>query len=227
MAIKRPIHEFCPACGDRTATLERDVHGQGMIREHDCSCPKPPGPPNSPRPPWSFRDAYLIRQDGTEVYEMPTPHRLDTDTQIFFYENEFYFLSNFSAFAMQWRGHRFDTSEAVYHWCKFPGHADIQEEIRKAMSAHDTQKISHRNKDKVRKDWDIVKLHVMQEILEDKMAQHPYIMKKLRDSGARELIEDSWRDGFWGWGPDKNGRNQLGKLWMKVRAKLPCESPKA
>lgn len=70
MALKRPIHEFCRTCGELTATLERDVHKQGRIREHDCSCPKPPGPPNSPRPPWSFRNAYFIRKDGTEVFEM-------------------------------------------------------------------------------------------------------------------------------------------------------------
>lgn len=71
MAIKRSIYEFCPTCGELTATLERDVHKQGRIREHDCSCPHPPGPPSPPRPPWSFRNAYLIRKDGTEVYEMP------------------------------------------------------------------------------------------------------------------------------------------------------------
>ena len=42
-------------------------------------------------------------------------------------------------------------------------------------------------------------------------------MKKLLDSGDRILIENSWRDDFWGWGPSKDGANHLGKLWMEVR----------
>jgi hypothetical protein len=78
VAIKRSIREFCPTCGERTATLERNTHGEGRIREHDCSCPKPPGPPSPPRPPWSFRNAYLIRKDGTEIYEMPEDEAVDT-----------------------------------------------------------------------------------------------------------------------------------------------------
>lgn len=39
-------------------------------------------------------------------------------------------------------------------------------------------------------------------------------------TGDRELIEDSWRDDFWGWGPNRDGKNMLGKLWMEVRAEL-------
>jgi hypothetical protein len=38
--------------------------------------------------------------------------------------------------------------------------------------------------------------------------------------GDRELIEDSWRDDFWGWGPHRNGKNMLGKLWMEIRSEL-------
>lgn len=25
---------------------------------------------------------------------------------------------------------------------------------------------------------------------------------------------------FWGWGPNQDGRNELGKLWMEIRAEL-------
>jgi hypothetical protein len=34
------------------------------------------------------------------------------------------------------------------------------------------------------------------------------------------LIENSWRDDFWGWGPNRDGKNQLGKLWMEIRSEL-------
>ena len=39
-------------------------------------------------------------------------------------------------------------------------------------------------------------------------------------TGDRTLIENSWRDDFWGWGPNRDGQNMLGKLWMEVRAEL-------
>jgi hypothetical protein len=53
-------------------------------------------------------------------------HKLDTDNKVFFYEQEFYVLSNFSAFTLMWRGYRFDTSEAAYHWEKFTRSPQIQ-----------------------------------------------------------------------------------------------------
>ena len=52
-------------------------------------------------------------------------HGLDTEHEVFFYEQEFYVLSNFSAFSLMWQGHRFPTSEHAYHWEKFsPGQTD-------------------------------------------------------------------------------------------------------
>jgi ribA/ribD-fused uncharacterized protein len=71
-----------------------------------------------------------------------------------------------------------------------------------------------------RKDWDHIKVEFMKAILWVKVNTHPYIQKKLPQTGSRLLVEDSWRDDFWGWGPNKDGQNQLGKLWMEVRTEL-------
>jgi predicted NAD-dependent protein-ADP-ribosyltransferase YbiA (DUF1768 family) len=27
-------------------------------------------------------------------------------------------------------------------------------------------------------------------------------------------------DDFWGWGPNRDGKNMLGRLWMEIRAEL-------
>ena len=62
-------------------------------------------------------------------------HKLDTDHQVFFYEQEFYVLSNFSAFRLRWMGNDFDTSEAAYHWEKFED-PTIRARILHAPSAH-------------------------------------------------------------------------------------------
>lgn len=34
------------------------------------------------------------------------------------------------------------------------------------------------------------------------------------------IVEDSPKDDFWGWRPNRNGQNNLGKLWMKLREEL-------
>lgn len=144
---------------------------------------------------------------------------LDTDTRICFYEQEFYPFSNFSSFQLNWRGHTFQTSEAAYHYEKFIGgdHAYLAIDIQRARSAHDAYKIAQRHKDKRRSDWDEVKVSLMKDILVQKVLQHPYVLKKLLDSGNRKLVENSWRDGYWGIGPDGKGLNMLGVLWMEVR----------
>lgn len=151
---------------------------------------------------------------------MSTNHKLDTDTQVFFYEQDFYVLSNFSSFTLQWKGIRFDTSEAAYHWEKYPKAPTIQLMIQHAPSAHEAFKIAQQHQAFRRADWDTVKVPIMKDILRAKVSQHEYVRRKLLSSGDRELIEDSWRDGFWGWGEDKRGQNVLGRLWMEVRSEL-------
>lgn len=143
----------------------------------------------------------------------------DKKEPILFYEREFYVFSNFSSFAIEWEGKLYMTSEHVFHSEKFRDE-EMKELIRTTKSAHDAFKLAHVNKDKYRSNWDDVKLGIMKKILRAKVSQHPYVKKKLLQSGDRELIEDSWRDDFWGWGPNKDGANHLGKLWMEVRAEI-------
>lgn len=148
-------------------------------------------------------------------------HRLDNEQQVFFYMDDFYPLHNFSAFRLRWRGIDFDTSEHAYHWEKFfevPGAHHIRLGIINARSAHEAFKIGQDHKALRRSNWDDVKVNVMLDILRAKLKQHDYVREKLLATGERELIEDSWRDDYWGWGPNRDGKNMLGKLWMRVRS---------
>src|SRR5262245_51505557 len=113
---------------------------------------------------------------------------------IFFYEHEFYPFSSFSSFMINWKGWDFMTSEHIYHWEKFHKNPALQDKIRNSRSAHDAFKLAHENEILVDPDWDKKKVEVMRAILHEKVRQHPYVKKKLIDSGNRELIEDSWRD---------------------------------
>lgn len=146
----------------------------------------------------------------------------DNKDTIGFYEREFYVFSNFSSFAVEWKGTVWMTSEHIYQAEKFEDVA-IREEIRNARSAHDSKKVAEKYRERVRADWADVKLAVMEQILRAKLSQHPYVMKKLMQSKGRSLIEDSWRDSYWGWGQNKDGQNHLGRLWMKIRDELCAE----
>lgn len=158
-------------------------------------------------------------------------HGLDNKEQVFFYEQDFYVLSNFSAFTIKGFGRTFFTAEHFYHWRKFAlgfkcatqesvEAAKVANLIEYAASAHEAFKIAQANKHKRRPDWDKVKVIEMKAVLQLKVDQHEYVRKKLLATGNRELIENSWRDDFWGWGPNKDGQNQLGKLWMEIRSEL-------
>lgn len=166
------------------------------------------------------------------IQEMPPARGAMSDDYVDFYEREFYPLSNFSAFTLMWEvsrregRQRFDTSEAVYHWEKFNGNIPtrdqiaIQRMIREASSAHEAFKVAERHREHRRPSWDDEKVGVMHLILRAKVEQHEYVRRKLLETGDRLLVEASWRDDFWGWGPNRDGKNVLGKLWMQVREEL-------
>jgi ribA/ribD-fused uncharacterized protein len=164
-------------------------------------------------------------------------HKLDTLFQVYFYEQDYYCLSNFSAFTLEWKNRRFDTSEAAYQWEKFlqpEGTVElnleieashVRREILFAKSAHEAFKLAEANRHLIGANWENRRVGVMKEILREKVKQHEYVRRKLLNTGTRLLIEDSWRDSFWGWGPDQKGKNQLGELWMEIRAEIIATLP--
>lgn len=178
---------------------------------------------------FEIRDRVSAAAQAPALVPLTEHYKLDNDRQVFFYEQDFYVLSNFSSFALHWRGLDFPTSEHAYHWEKFNIDGAAQAECRKvfltARSAHDAFKAAAELKQYRRADWDDVKVSIMRDILRAKAQQHEYVRRKLLETGDRELIEDSWRDDYWGWGPSRDGQNMLGKLWMEVRAGLRGITP--
>ncbi len=148
-----------------------------------------------------------------DIINQPGP-----EDKIFFYPKEFYVFDNFSAFQVDYNGFVFPTSEHAFQAMQFiKTSPEIFEKIKNAKSAHDAQKIAYENKDKGDPKWNEKMKDVMKDILRSKINQHPYVLKKLLQSGDREIIEDSWRDPVWGWGEDKRGQNLLGQIWMELR----------
>lgn len=143
------------------------------------------------------------------------------DEFIGFYPREFFVFDNFSSFRVLVDGVLYCTVEHAYQSIKFLETApEIAKQITECYSAHEAQKIAYANKDKQRKDWDDIKLQVMEKLLRLKLEQNPYVKKKLLLTGDLRICEDSPKDSFWGIGKNRDGRNELGKLWMKLREEL-------
>ena len=75
-----------------------------------------------------------------------------------------------------------------------------------------------RNKCEPRPDWHEVKLEIMRRAVRAKFMQNADLAEMLRATGTTELVEDSSSEPFWGFGPDGQGSNWLGRVLMEVRA---------
>lgn len=148
--------------------------------------------------------------------------RLATNGEVVgLYEREFYVFSNFSSFRVVWHGREWQTSEHAYQAAHFFDTApELAEQIALAPSAHEAYKLAKANGHLARADWDEVKVEIMYEICKAKLEQHAYVMQKLRETKDLYIVEDSPKDSFWGWGEDRQGRNELGKIWMRLRSEL-------
>lgn len=170
----------------------------------------------------------VFKNNGSEVnLSADEANQPGPNDPILFYPKEFYPLCNFSAFTVRMDdGIIYPTSEHAYQAQRYIRNEywDIAIAIRKAPSAHEAFQIAQANKHLALPSWQDEKFDVMKEILFLKANQHPYVMQKLMESGDRTLIEDSWRDDIWGWGPNKDGQNRLGLLWMEVRDELRNQS---
>ena len=64
-----------------------------------------------------------------------------------------------------------------------------------------------------------------EEIVKAKYEQHADVRKVLGRTGTRQIFENSPVDDFWGLGPNGDGGNALGKLWMKIRIRFQSSTP--
>ncbi|HSX28189.1 MAG TPA: NADAR family protein [Candidatus Saccharimonadales bacterium] len=139
---------------------------------------------------------------------------------IYFYDQWYDVLNNFSANAVEIDGVLYPTSEHAYQAAKCTDPVG-KHEILVAKSPLLAKEVSNQKyKSAKDPDWNTKKLSVMESILRSKLDQHQEVRNALMKSGDEEIAEDSPIDAFWGRGKDGNGENQLGKLWMKIRSEL-------
>lgn len=142
---------------------------------------------------------------------------------IYFYKTKQKYgcFSNFSRHVVALDGHVWLTSEHYFQAQKFLAD-DLQAKVRKAKSPGEAASIGRNRSNPLRLDWEQVKDDVMRRAVLAKFKQNKDIKKVLLGTGNEYLVEDSPIDSYWGCGPDKKGKNMLGRILMEVREQL-CE----
>jgi ribA/ribD-fused uncharacterized protein len=137
------------------------------------------------------------------------------------------FLSNFWPCYIEWEGLVYPTLEHAYVSAKVEAHV-LKEKIRSCSTPGEAKEYLAANQLETAGFWtNEKKLQVMEDLLHIKFGgKVPLLTRALLGTGYAELIEgNTWDDTFWGV-CNGTGENHLGKLLMKVRAKLLEEKNK-
>lgn len=114
------------------------------------------------------------------------------------------------------------TAEALYQSCRFPHLPDVQRVIIGQKSPMTAKMKSKAYLPESRNDWTNVRVKIMRWSLRVKLIQNlDTFGKLLLETGDKPIVEESWKDTFWGAKPsNKNtliGMNVLGRLLMELR----------
>lgn len=133
------------------------------------------------------------------------------------FRGRYFFLSNFYNSPVLFDGIWFPTSEHAFQAAKCSNVAQRKSFV--SISSPGEAKRKGRSV-LLRDDWEDVKIDIMFEIVLFKFTWHIGLGKVLVETFPFELEEgNNWGDVFWGTVNGK-GRNELGKILMKVRKML-------
>ncbi len=128
-------------------------------------------------------------------------------------------FSNFAPFPINLDGERWPTSEHYFQAQKFDDPA-YRQKIRKANSPMIAATLGRDRKQKMRRDWESVKVGIMSFAVLAKFTQHEELRVLLLSTGDAKIVEHTEKDAFWGDGGDGGGKNMLGQILMQVRDSL-------
>lgn len=139
------------------------------------------------------------------------------DGAIWGFDGEYRFLSNFYHAPVMVTGIKYLNTEAAFQAGKS---LNMEErELFSEMSPAHAKRMGR--KIKLRADWHIAKIEVMELCLRTKFMTHKNLAEQLKATGNAELVEfNTWGDSIWGVTQEKGGTNLLGKLLMIIRNDL-------
>jgi ribA/ribD-fused uncharacterized protein len=137
------------------------------------------------------------------------------------FHGDYRFLSNFHPVEVELNGVTYPSVEHAYQASKTLDGSQ-RDAIRRRQTAGQAKKMGQGVK--LRRDWNNVKVKIMEHVLRQKFEKDE-LKKQLLATGDAELIEgNTWGDNFWGMvkGHDGKfyGKNNLGRLLMKIRQDL-------
>lgn len=137
------------------------------------------------------------------------------------FRDENRFLSNFYPVKISFQGIWFPSVENAYVASKSLKRSDWEKVSQ--MSAGESKRYGRKTIE-LRKDFDDIKLHLMEDFLRQKFS-YSDLITKLFNTGNQPLVEGNyWHDNFWGScycvKCNNSGNNNLGKLLMKIRGEL-------
>ena len=128
-------------------------------------------------------------------------------------------FSNFAPYSISLDGMLWPTTEHYFQAQKFKDEA-YRQKIRKANSPMLAARLGRDRKQKLRRDWESVKVGVMRAAVLAKFTQHEDLLSLLLSTGDSKLVEHTENDDYWGDGGDGRGKNMLGRILMEVRESL-------
>jgi len=139
---------------------------------------------------------------------------------IYSFRDKYFFLSNFYAVPVKYKGIVFPTAEHAYQAAKAKGNDYLREQI---AACETPGKAKRAGRDvPLPANWEKIKVPIMLEILRVKF-QYQGLAVLLIETGDARLVEgNDWGDTFWGV-YKKHGSNWLGRLLMQVRDELRQE----
>jgi len=140
---------------------------------------------------------------------------------IWFYStaDEFGDFSNFAAFPIRLDGEVWPTSEHYFQAQKFNDRAQ-RRRIRKAATPMIAARLGRDRSQRLRRDWESVKVDVMRTAVRAKFEQYADLRELLLSTKDEEIVERTANDSYWGDGGDGSGKNMLGRILMEVRNDL-------
>lgn len=139
------------------------------------------------------------------------------------FREEYQFLSNFYLHPINYKGHLFPSSEHAYQYMKCETSLDWL--LMCTNFTNSPGKIKRKAKEiQIRKDWEEIKIGVMEEILKIKFSDK-FLKEKLLSTNPHKIIEGNFHnDTFWGVCLKTNkGKNHLGIILMSIRFELEFE----
>lgn len=141
----------------------------------------------------------------------------DSKNSILGFNGEYRFLSNFISSIVTLDGVEYPTVEHAYQAAKTLDISE-REKIKNLSKAYEVKKVG--KKIKTRKDWNEIKINIMYSLVKEKFSRYKDLKESLLATGDAYIEEsNSWGDIFWGV-CNGEGRNELGKILMKVREEL-------